>query len=43
MEHYYYHCERNPRGFEKLKIENFEQNAKDQNIAEYQKLRENMK
>ena len=41
MEHYYYHCERNPCGFEKLKIENFEQDAKDKNIAEYQRLREN--
>jgi hypothetical protein len=24
MEHYFYHCERNPRGFESLKNENFE-------------------
>jgi hypothetical protein len=24
MEHYFYHCERNPKGFNRLKIENFE-------------------
>lgn len=27
MEHYYYHCERNSRAFERLKIENFEREA----------------
>ncbi len=25
MRHYYYHCERNPEAFERLKIENFRQ------------------
>lgn len=27
MKHYYYHCERNPEGFDRLKIENFERDA----------------
>lgn len=27
MEHYYYHCERDPMGFERLKLENFEREA----------------
>jgi hypothetical protein len=27
MEHYYYHCERNPKAFQSLKLENFEAEA----------------
>lgn len=30
MEHYYYHCERNPEGFSRLKAENFENDLRDQ-------------
>jgi hypothetical protein len=26
MDHYFYHCERNPDGFALLKVENFEKN-----------------
>jgi len=34
MEHYFYHCERNPEGFMRLKIENFERETMEENIAE---------
>jgi hypothetical protein len=34
MEHYYYHCERNPEGFNRLKMENFEREAVEQTRAE---------
>lgn len=27
MDHYYYHCERNPEGFARLKVENFQKEA----------------
>lgn len=27
MKHYFYHCEGNPEGFNRLKIENFEREA----------------
>ena len=30
MDHYYYHCERNPRGFERLKVENLQNDAREQ-------------
>jgi hypothetical protein len=29
MRHYYYHCERNPEGFNRLKLENFEKDLKE--------------
>jgi len=29
MEHYYYHCERNPAGFLRLKGENFESDSRE--------------
>jgi hypothetical protein len=29
MRHYFYHCERNPKGFIRLKVENFERDAKE--------------
>jgi len=29
MRHHHYHCERNPEGFERLKVENFEREARD--------------
>ena len=34
MEHYFYHCERNPEGFMRLKIENFERETMEENMAE---------
>ncbi|PYL74516.1 MAG: hypothetical protein DMF26_10705 [Verrucomicrobia bacterium] len=34
MEHYFYHCERNPEGFMRLKVENFERETMEENIAE---------
>ena len=39
MEHYYYHCERNPEGFERLKTENFDREARAQTTAEAEALR----
>lgn len=29
MNHYYYHCERNPKGFRRLRAENFEEDEKE--------------
>jgi hypothetical protein len=29
MEHYFYHCEKNPEGFLRLKVQNFERDAKE--------------
>lgn len=34
MRHYFYHCERNPDGFLRLKIENFEKEAREQTKVE---------
>lgn len=34
MEHYFWHCERNPEGFQRLKIENFEQEQREQTVRE---------
>lgn len=34
MDHYFYHCERNPDGFARLKIENFEKDAGERVRAE---------
>jgi len=34
MEHYYYHCEKNPEGFSRLKCENFEREAKERTAQE---------
>ena len=34
MDHYFHHCERNPDGFMRLKIENFENNARERIRAE---------
>jgi hypothetical protein len=38
MEHYFYHCEQNPEGFERLKAENFDREARAQTIAEAEAL-----
>ncbi len=39
MGHYFYHCERNPEGFARLKVENFEREAKDRILKEAEALR----
>jgi hypothetical protein len=39
MKHYFYHCERNPEGFNRLKIENFEREAIHQNHLEADQIR----
>lgn len=38
MAHYYYHCSRNPQGFERLKIENFDREATDKTRKEAAEL-----
>jgi len=39
MSHYFYHCERNLEGFARLKIENFEREAKERILKETEDLR----
>lgn len=39
MGHYFYHCERNPEGFARLKVENFEREAKERVLKEAKALR----
>ena len=34
MDHYFWHCERNPEGFHRLKIENFERKEREQTVRE---------
>lgn len=43
MEHYFYHCERNPEAFNRLKCENFERESIEQTRAEAETLRKNHK
>ena len=38
-EHYYYHCEQNPEGFERLKLENFNNDARKQILAEQERIK----
>jgi hypothetical protein len=40
MAHYYYHCERNPIGFERLKAENFEKSISERTRKEAEELAE---
>jgi len=40
MDHYHYHCERNPKGFERLMLENLDQDARDSIAAEAAALRD---
>jgi hypothetical protein len=40
MEHYYEHCERNPEGFQRLELENLDQEAREQARQEAQGLRQ---
>jgi hypothetical protein len=39
MHHHHYHCERNPEGFERLKLENFERWAREEIYKEAQDLK----
>jgi hypothetical protein len=39
MRHYFYHCERNPDGFARLKVENFERDAKERILKEAEALK----
>jgi hypothetical protein len=41
MNHYFYHCERNPEGFNRLMIENFKQDAIEQTRKEAEALLKN--
>lgn len=41
MGHYYYHCERNPESFNRLKCENFERDAIEQTRNESETIRKN--
>jgi len=43
MSHYFYHCERNPEGFNRLKIENFEREAIEGTRKEAEELRKTRK
>ncbi|HXQ42171.1 MAG TPA: hypothetical protein VN821_12950, partial [Candidatus Udaeobacter sp.] len=38
-DHYFYHCELNPEGFARLKVENFEREAKERIVKEAEALR----
>jgi hypothetical protein len=39
MGHYFYHCERNPKGFARLMVENFEREARERILKEAEVLR----
>lgn len=41
MRHYFYHCERNPEAFNRLKAETFEREAIEQTRAQSERLRKN--
>lgn len=41
MQHYFYHCERNPEAFNRLKIENFDREAIERTRKEAKALRKN--
>ena len=38
MEHYFYHCERNPEAFMRLKVENLQRETIEENIAEAREI-----
>jgi hypothetical protein len=40
MEHYYEHCERNPEGFERLRLENLDSEARERTRLEVNELRD---
>lgn len=39
MEHYYYHCEKNPEAFNKLKLENFKREAIEDTLRESEEIK----
>lgn len=41
MSHYYYHCEKNPEGFNRLKVENFERETIESTLREEEMIRTN--
>jgi hypothetical protein len=41
MDHYFYHCERNPDAFSRLKVENIERDIKERTIKEANELKSN--
>lgn len=43
MSHYYYHCEKNPDAFNRLKVENFERETIENTLREEEKIRKNAK
>jgi hypothetical protein len=43
MKHHHYHCERNPEGFERLKMENFEREQRERILKEAASIRESAK
>jgi hypothetical protein len=43
MRHYFHHCERNPEGFARLKIENLEREARERTLKEAEALRDKKK
>ena len=43
MGHYYYHCERNPEAFNRLKCENFENETAEQTYKESEEIRKQQK
>lgn len=43
MQHYYHHCELNPEGFNRIKLENFRRTAREETINEKRKLEQNRK
>lgn len=42
MRHYYYHCEKNPSAFARLKVENFRRESAENNEAQFRKLKGGM-
>ncbi|MEM9914327.1 MAG: hypothetical protein AAF911_05145 [Planctomycetota bacterium] len=38
MKHYFYHCEKNPKAFERLKLENFKKEAIEDTLAESRQI-----
>jgi hypothetical protein len=43
MEHYFYHCERNPEAFNHLRCENFERDTIEKTLKESETIRKNQK
>jgi hypothetical protein len=43
MNHYFYHCERNPEAFNRLKFENFERDAIERTRDEAEAIRKGVR